>query len=274
MISLSGGGLHTFWPLKYAIGASEWRRYSEGLKGACLEHGLEADHVNTAGAERVLRLPGTTNRKIPGKPRPVTLNPRFLDIEPYDLAQFEVLLGFAPQQKTAKARSPLPPKPAWITDDLAPPEAFPDHYELVDIGALAAECGVVAEFQRTGDICEPAWMRHALLFHYIENGEALFHEYSARNYPKYGWRQAQEKWDRAGTANLSGPPLCSGFRDSTDMTTREICLACPHLDAIVTPLQAVPDPEAPRNGGSAGTATAGANNRGVRSSGSSHRAAR
>ena len=260
MINLSGGGLHVFWPLKDAIGPVEWKRYSEGLKAACHRYGLKAGHECTADAARVLRLPGTTNRKIPGKPRAVTLDPLYLDIGPYDLAQFEVLLGFAPQRKIAKALSPLPPKPAWITDDLAPPEAFPDHYELVDIGALAAECGVVAEFQRNGDICEPAWMRHALLFHYIENGEALFHEYSARNYPKYDRRHAQEKWDRAGAANLTGPPLCSGFRDSTDRKTREICLACPHLDVIVTPLQAVPDPEDPRDpepAGSAAIATTG-----------------
>jgi Virulence-associated protein E len=244
MISLSGGGLHIFWPLKYAIGASEWKQHSEGLKTACLKHGLRADHGLTANAAGVLRLPGTTNRKIPGKPRPVTLNPLYLRIEPYDLAQFEVLLGFAPQRKTAKALSPLPPKPTYLDDFKVDPKAFPDHYELVDVDALAAECGAVAEFQRTGDICEPAWMRHALLFHYIENGEALFHEYSARNYPRYDQRQAREKWDRAGAANLTGPPLCSGFRDSTDGKTREICLACPHLGAIITPLHAAETPEA------------------------------
>ena len=73
-------------------------------------------------------------------------------------------------------------------------------------------------------------------------------------------RETQEKWDRAGAANLTGPPLCCGYRDSTDGKTREICLACPHLGVIVTPLQAVPDPEDPRPepGGSAETATTGA----------------
>ena len=256
MINLSGGGLHVFWPLKDAISASEWKRYSEGLKAACHRYRLKAGHECTADAARVLRLPGTTNRKLPGKPRPVTLNPRFLDIEPYDLAQFEVLLGFAPQRKTAKALSLLPPKPAYLDDFKIDPRAFPEHYELVDVDALAAECGVVAEFQRTGDICEPTWMRHALLFHYIENGEALFHEYSLRNYPKYDQRQAQEKYDRAGAKRLTGPPLCSGFKDDTDQRTREICLACPHLGVIVTPLQGVPEPEDSGNPGAGGSAEA------------------
>ena len=67
MVVESGGGLHIYWPLKDAIEVSEWKRCSEGLKAACHAHGLKAGHECTADAARVLRLPGTTNRKIPGQ---------------------------------------------------------------------------------------------------------------------------------------------------------------------------------------------------------------
>ena len=118
---------------------------------------------------------------------------------------------------------------------------------------------MVAEFQRTGGCREPTWKGHAGLFHYVENGEELFHEYSARNYPKYDRRQTQEKFDRA--AKLTGPTRCKSFKDDTDGKTREICLACPHLDRVPTPIHAVPDPEDPEDPESpefAGTATTGA----------------
>ncbi len=45
MVVESGGGLHIYWPLKYAIEVSEWVRRSEGLKAAC--------HARTQGGPRV-----------------------------------------------------------------------------------------------------------------------------------------------------------------------------------------------------------------------------
>jgi hypothetical protein len=242
IVVLSGGGLHVYWPLEKSIAREPWQRRSEGLKAACHKYGVKAGHECTADAARVLRLPGTTNHKLPGKPRPVTLDPQFLEVGPYDLAQFDVLLKFAPQQrKAAKALGPpLPPMPAYIAQ-LKIPDAFKCERRLVDFDALAAECGVVAEFRRTGDICEPTWKAMAGLYHYVENGEALFHECSARNFPKYDRRQTQAKFDNA--AKLTGPTLCSTFKDDTDPKTREKCLVCPHLGRVVTPIHTVPDPD-------------------------------
>ena len=127
----------------------------------------------------------------------------------------------------------MPPRPAHLGPYVPNPAAFPEHHDIVSIERLLG-CGVVKLFTETGDCCEPTWMRLAALFHYIKDGERLFHEYSERSYPGYDHAKCQAKYDRAG--GLTGPPLCAGFRDSTDQKTREICLACPHLDAIVTPL--------------------------------------
>ena len=256
MVIKSGGGLHAYWPLKEPILRELWHRYAEGLKAACHKYGLKAGHECTSDAARVLRLPGTTNHKIPGKPRPVTLDPRYLEIEPYDLAQFDMLLGYAPASGAGRVAStmgpPMPPRPAHLGAYVPNPAAFPEHHDIVSIGGCLS-CGVVKLFTETGDCCEPTWMRLAALFHYIKDGERLFHEYSERSYPGYDRGKCQAKYDRAG--GLTGPPLCAGFRDRTDGRTRAICLACPHLDAIVTPLAL---------GRSAETATTGANDGGAK----------
>jgi hypothetical protein len=256
MVVRSGGGLHVYWPLKEPVPRELWHRYAEGLKTACHKYGLRVGHECTSDAARVLRLPGTTNRKLPNKPRPVTLDPRFLDIGPYDLAQFGMLLDYAPVAyagKNAGSRK-LPPRPAYLGAYEPNEEGFPDHHDIVSIESLLG-CGVVKLFTETGDFCEPTWMRLAALFHYIKDGERLFHEYSAQNYPCYDRVTAQAKYDRG--VRPTGPPLCAGFRDGTDQKTREICLKCPHLGRIVTPLalgrsdESVPSAE---------TATTGANN--------------
>jgi hypothetical protein len=94
MIVLSGGGLHVYWPLETGLTRHNWLPYAQGLKAACMRLGLKADHSVTADAARILRVPCTTNRKLPGKERRVDLNPRFLDIGPYDLEEFETLLQY------------------------------------------------------------------------------------------------------------------------------------------------------------------------------------
>jgi hypothetical protein len=58
------------------------------------------------------------NRKLPGRPRPVEMDPRFLEIEQYDIDTFEPLLAYAPANpKRADKSAPrlgLPPRPTWL----------------------------------------------------------------------------------------------------------------------------------------------------------------
>jgi hypothetical protein len=63
MIVQSGHGVHVYWPFKQAISPGEWSPYAEGLKAACIAHGLKADPVRTADCASVLRPPGTHNHK-------------------------------------------------------------------------------------------------------------------------------------------------------------------------------------------------------------------
>jgi hypothetical protein len=63
MVVESGHGMHVYWPFKEAISPAKWQRYAEGLKAACVVHGLKADPARTADCASVLRPPGTHNHK-------------------------------------------------------------------------------------------------------------------------------------------------------------------------------------------------------------------
>ena len=65
----SGGGLHVYWPFTENIPVGVWKPVAENLKRLCKKHGFKIDFTVTADAARVLRVPGTTNWKIKGKPR-------------------------------------------------------------------------------------------------------------------------------------------------------------------------------------------------------------
>jgi hypothetical protein len=64
----SGGGLHVYWISEAPLTVEEWRRYATALWALVEKHKLLADPVTTDVA-RILRVPGTYNRKQP-EPRP------------------------------------------------------------------------------------------------------------------------------------------------------------------------------------------------------------
>ncbi|WP_139816235.1 hypothetical protein [Planktotalea arctica] len=72
MIVDSGGGLHVYWPLQIAIGASRWKELAVKLKQAIKARGFLADQSRTADAASILRPVGTYNRKY-DPPRRVSL---------------------------------------------------------------------------------------------------------------------------------------------------------------------------------------------------------
>lgn len=70
---LSGGGVHVYWISNRALTIAEWKPFAEGLKSEAMRLGLRADYGVTADPARILRVPGTFNRKIAGNPRPVKI---------------------------------------------------------------------------------------------------------------------------------------------------------------------------------------------------------
>jgi len=155
IIVKSGGGFHAYWPLKEAISRAKWQRYANGLKLACLKHGLKADHSLTINPVHILRPPGTSNRKL-ATVRPVELDPEWLANGPYDLSDFDALLELAADNVVRLKPMAIPPKPESFNGCEYPEDAFPDHHESVGIELLASVCGVVAALQ-TRKIRETRW---------------------------------------------------------------------------------------------------------------------
>jgi hypothetical protein len=64
----SGGGYHAYWRLQVPVAADKWLPIAQQIKRALVSAGVAADPAVTADLARVLRVPGTVNRKT-GTPR-------------------------------------------------------------------------------------------------------------------------------------------------------------------------------------------------------------
>lgn len=68
----SGGGLHVYWTFMRPLSIAEWQPLAFALAEATKQKGLKCDTQCTIDAARILRVPGTFNRKLEAA-RPVTL---------------------------------------------------------------------------------------------------------------------------------------------------------------------------------------------------------
>lgn len=59
----SGRGVHVYWALDRDVPVAEWKPVAQALKAKCEELGFAADPSSTSDAARVLRAPGSLNRK-------------------------------------------------------------------------------------------------------------------------------------------------------------------------------------------------------------------
>lgn len=59
----SGRGVHVYWPLDRDVSVDEWLPVARALKAKCKELEFNADPTSTSDPARILRCPGTLNRK-------------------------------------------------------------------------------------------------------------------------------------------------------------------------------------------------------------------
>jgi hypothetical protein len=59
----SGRGVHVYWALNRDVPVAEWLPVAKALKEKCEELGFDADKSSTSDAARILRCPGSLNRK-------------------------------------------------------------------------------------------------------------------------------------------------------------------------------------------------------------------
>ena len=89
----SGHGIHAYWALDKAIDYNTWKPIADSFKQLAREHNLRIDPSVTADGARVLRLPGTSNKRYE-KHVPATV--KFLAPE-LTLEQFISYIGYTPK---------------------------------------------------------------------------------------------------------------------------------------------------------------------------------
>ena len=216
----SGRGLHCYWTLDAAVDRPTWHRYALALKAACEGFGLEAGRERTADAASILRPPGSHWRKED----PAILVEAGPIPPPVPIETFARLLQLAPRVE-AKTFTRLNHAKSGISKKLSDAEPL----DIVDIDGLAARCAQVGLFKLSnGEIPEPLWHAHAVLFTKIEGGDATFHAWS-EGHPNYSYAETARKLQLG--RETSGPTTCNHFASINPQT----CAGCPFK--VATPLQ-------------------------------------
>ena len=250
----TGGGLHVYITLSEPITPSVWQPLANALIEAAKQAGIKHDVGVTRDDDRLLRLPGSFNRKT-AEPRPC----RILDLGA-DTTLADLQAALAPYRGVVTSRPNGHTNGALLDPALFPPrrpitggeaERVQAEVELFRVATspelLVRACGVVADsLDRGGDgDLEPLWFELAKLCHYVEDGHALFHRLSHK-YDGYSIEEADTKYNSVQTG---GWPHCQTIASSSP-DAMAICQTCPHWGGQRTPIHAAQNGAVPHvNGG-------------------------
>jgi hypothetical protein len=191
----TGGGLHVYWLLKEPATREEIEPFEKTLKR--LAHTLGGD-LRAAEAARVLRVPGTFNRKPEYEsPRPVELEL----LVPERRYNYEDVMDNLPET--------LSDKPS--RSDGSTPEVDYRKISSEEIDRIM-ECAFMQHCDRDRTrLSEPEWYCMVSQLAGRTGGPAKIHELS-RGYPKYDPKETDKKILHA--MNSSGPHTCEFIKES------------------------------------------------------------
>lgn len=231
----SGGGLHAYWPLLAAIDRARWLPAAMGLRALALEHGLQIDPGVTVDAARILRTPGTHNRKrydaagkkvsdVGGPPRPVVAGPR---VPANDVGVFEPL-------RATNTVTPLGVPPPFLKKSSSLEDNLiwrPVHADS-DPEIIAANCAQVRRLRDAhGRLPEPEWYAVlGVLGHAGGVGRTLAHAWSSGD-DRYVAGDTERKLDQATMA--AGPTTCGRFETLNPAG----CRGCPSRGKVTSPIE-------------------------------------
>ncbi len=204
IIVSSGRGLHIYWVLDADCPKTAWQPVADAFQAAFQGVGLLADPVS-ADAARVLRTPGTHNRKDGGC-LPVEVVEQTGAV--YSLADIAAAASrLAPQRPTmrmdlaagvadlecnADLLGGLPQRQAWLS-------------------AIAGKCKQVRDIASAqGSQCsEPLWYASVQLARHLVDGRAAAH-YLSQGHPGYSPDDVDRKLEQLEAKNI-GPTTCKKF---------------------------------------------------------------
>jgi hypothetical protein len=223
----SGGGIHAYWPFIEPVPVAAWRPQAEAFKKSCESQGFRIDYSVSADAARVLRVPGTHNRKrLPhkrvrlkaeGEAHPFSFYTRLLESHqpkagPLEVGASDSVLDTAPKFAVGNQ--------SFKTDIQEISQANFDRI-------LEAGCKQIDFYREnaTQDGMEPLWRGVISIAKYCVNGEVKAREMSALH--PYDEDRLQKKWHE-----IKGPYSCDAF----GKTTPGLCNSCQYRGKITNPL--------------------------------------
>lgn len=230
MIVSSGGGLHIYWTIMRALTKIEWQPLASALAEATKKNGLRCDTQVTIDSARVLRPPGTFNRKTE-PPRPVVLANAGRGFD-YTIERLATALE---PYRTIEAPE-LPPRAALIgVSDLA---AGIDQGKSapIDLDTVLPECQFLRDAVTLGgkDLTNPLWNLTTLISTFTLGGRTDAHRMGDKH-PGYTKESTDEFYDRKVRDRDEkglGWPSCQTISGNGC----KACQACPHFSAGKSPL--------------------------------------
>ena len=220
----SGHGLHVYWllPELWIFENDQDRQHAQTLAHdfqkviiqLAQKHGWILD--STHDLARVLRVPGTVNRK--NSPVPVEI----IKFEPTHRYSFEEFIKFVENQLST---------PSSSASDSHIDERSTKHFAPADFESIAKECLWLQHCREDAQtLPEPEWYGMFSIVGHCQNGKTLAHELSAP-YPNYSPEETEDKLQQA--LNNSGPRTCQNIND---MTNGRFCQNCAHWGHIKSPI--------------------------------------
>lgn len=234
---LSGsGGLHIYWTLDRTLTLDEWQPLADALAEAGKRHGLNADFGITVDAARVLRLPGTFNRKG-DQNNPVKL----IALAPEDVS-YDTMAAALALYRTAPSHGPAPvtqqvslgnlriadlPAKLRVQGDANLAAGVDAVVSSIDLNTVAQQCGFVHEAIHTGGkhFRQPLWMMSVMLSLFADNSLAMAHQMSA-GHPDYTVESTNELFHRLTASKAKrnmGWPKCA----TIETNGSKHCASCP-----------------------------------------------
>ena len=224
----TGGGFQVYWISKAPLLPHEWHPYADGLKQLLLANNFKFDPTCTADSPRILRMPGTVNRKYTPAIEAQLLQ---IPLKLYDFTTLDFLKQHAgkPPAPTAQAHQLFADPNArtrWTASRLAqsttlrssrvsPVEAGIDKFgdNLVDPLPIFQQCGFYHDALLTGgkDHDQPLWNLAVLGTTFMEKGDDIAHtEYrkTTRDIPRTTHRRSMiARWLKESCERNSRIPL-------------------------------------------------------------------
>lgn len=248
----TGGGLHIYWTSKTPLLPHEWHAYADGLKQLLLLNDFKFDPICTADGARILRMPGTFNRKYDPAPEAQLLP---IKLTLYDFAILDFLKQHAGQGPARQAQAHQLFAEAANANSFKAGPAFKIEGEpgleagigrfgvnLLDPLPIFQRCGLYKEAALTGgkDYSQTLWMLSVLGTTFMEKGDEIAHTIS-KGHATYTPDDTTAMYDRKlAERNASGTlgyPSCAAFAGAGCKS----CATCSLLGKVKSPLNIRPE---------------------------------